>query len=468
MMKKSRNLIVCFTTVLLVLGITTPASLAYDLTSPKEEAIYVVLKPYGDVGSIYAVNSFETGKPGLITDYGDYSSLRNMTTKDPVHYADKTVTVNVPGGKFYYQGNPVSREIPWKIAISYTLDKQPIDAGTLLGKSGSLELTIEVKKNDKVRPEFFKNYSLQMALSLDTEKCSNIEAPGAMMANAGTSKSITFIHLSNTEKKYTVKADVRDFEMAPIQFNGVNLSIDLNLGDVENMTGNLSKLSGGIGRLDDGAQKLKKGSSEWKSGMENLAGRTKDLPPSSEQVYAAINQAAGGLAELLKNSEELKNLANTLLASTDPQVLALANGYLTQSTALEQLSAGLNSLAGRYSQFHSGISQVTDGINTLAGSYPEIDNGLGELSAAIHEMNLSTSSLDSDVHSIIQKMLSQSANKDYKPVSFLSKKNTHIQAVQFIMRTDALARPEEKQPPAAKEQTLTFWQRLVRLFQSVS
>ena len=68
---------------------TSPA-----LTGPaKEEVVYGKLNADGTVQRLYTVNHFAGSAGRTVTDYGDYTAVRNMTTTDPIAYADGAVTL---------------------------------------------------------------------------------------------------------------------------------------------------------------------------------------------------------------------------------------------------------------------------------------------------------------------------------------------------------------------------------------
>lgn len=54
---------------------------------------------------------------------------------------------------------------------------------------------------------------MQAALTLDTEKCSNIQADGATIANVGADKQISYTILPGKGLDAEITADVTDFEM---------------------------------------------------------------------------------------------------------------------------------------------------------------------------------------------------------------------------------------------------------------
>lgn len=131
------------------------------------------------------VNIFELDKEGRIIDYGEYQSLRNMTTTDSLEYSDDTVTIDAEAGKLYYEGKLDSNVMPWKVDIHYYMDGKEYTGEEIAGMSGALKITISITENTSCKGGFFDNYALQASLALDTDTCSNIEAPDATVANVG-------------------------------------------------------------------------------------------------------------------------------------------------------------------------------------------------------------------------------------------------------------------------------------------
>lgn len=430
----------------------------------KDENIYAVLNYDGQVDHLYAVNAFDMEEEGIITDYGDYDTVRNMTSTEEPEYQEGKVTVNAPQGRFYYQGNPLSKDLPWDIQIGYSFDGKSISPEELVGKSGAVEITILIGKNETIDTTYFDNFSLQISCGLDGDKFSQISAEGATIANAGNDKSLTFTHLPGKEKTYVIKANVTDFEMQPIQFAGVALSMDIEVDGVDDMTKDFSKLTDGIGDLKEGTDKLEEGSSDFNKGLNTLDNSTNQVKVSSGKIDAAISDSSKGLNTLIKSTKELKTLAKALLASPDPYTQSLAKGYLSQAKALEELSKGLSTLSDSYGKFDSGINKLTGGISSLANGYGKLDQGISSLSEGVEELNDETSGMDTKIEDKIDEMLADFTNQDYKPVSFLSDKNSSIDSVQFIIRTQALEHVEVVKVEEQEEKSLTFWDKLTQLF----
>ncbi len=56
------------------------------------------------------------------------------------------------------------------------------------------------------------------------------------------------------------------------------------------------------------------------------------------------------------------------------------------------------------------------------------------------------------------------SNDKYSPVSFVSERNTNAKFIQFVIKTTAVKAPETEQINEDIAETLTFWQKLLRLF----
>lgn len=211
----------------------------------KDENVYVRMGNDGEVLGTYVVNGFIVLDEGEITDYGDYESVKNLTNLDEIEKDKDEYTIYAEKGKFYYQGDIKNAELPWSFDVEYELDGKAIDPEDLAGESGDLELTIKVKKNDDMNVgDFFDNYMLQTAVTLDNDLCEDIEAEGATMVDTGASEKLTFTFMPGREKpaeddgavaSYVVKASVEDFEMDDITINGAPMMpVEMSFASADN------------------------------------------------------------------------------------------------------------------------------------------------------------------------------------------------------------------------------------------
>lgn len=645
--RRGQKLLAMALSAALVLTMGAPALADGTNAATKEEVIYANLAGDGSVTNIYAVNIFHSNG-GKITDYGDYSSVRNLTTEDEIKLNNGEVTGMIPEEKFYYQGNLNSKDLPWNISIQYFLDGQGIAAEDLAGRSGALEIRVSITQNEKVDSQFFEHYALQATLSLDTNKCTEIEAQGATVANVGAKKQLTYMILPNKGKDISIKANVRDFEFDGISINGINMELDIDDPDTGELTDQVSELQDGIAELDDGAKdlqsgasdladgfaalktglgtlgtganqvnqgatslysgvkELKQGISDLSAGLTTLSGKSGELTTSSKKVLdaltqiqsqlpsgdelkgqlaaleqgnkdakagvhkladglselakasAGINTAVGNLKSTLSGLNEIGTMAQGLLSSSDPdavntgrailgklqeinqkfgdvetmskkvsafndkmqeaakQAKTLATKYdalysgietlIASAKALPQLSSGISELKDNYTLFHKGVASYTNGVdNVKAGSdqlkrgAQKLYGGTGELKAGTNalangskdlsqganalnqgagqlkdgtgtlkdgtgELRDKTSDMDTKITDKVDEMIDDVIGGEFVPISFLSEKNTNVEAVQFVIQTQAVEIPEQVEQEEVKEEP-TFWQRIVNLFQ---
>ena len=370
-MKKYKNLAVkstaCILSAAMLLGSGFSAAAA-GANTQKDENIYVNLQQDGSVDGIYVVNSFRLETETDIVDYGKYDSVKNLTTDGELEKKGDTITATAPAGNFFYQGNLKTKEMPWELTIRYYLDGKEVQAEELAGKNGSLKITIHVGKNDSVDEAFFENYLLQATVTMNMDNCSNLKAAGATVGNVGTSKQLVYNIMAGQEKDIVITADILDFEMDPISFQGVPMSFDLDrdtlsmdalydkTGEIKDAADEFSdgaaELSDGAGALKDGAADLKDGANSLKEGIESYADGAQSLGDGVDTLKDGTDDLADGATELADGISSLKE-----------GVDQLAGGYNGEEGA----AAGARKLAEGADKLKSGAGQLSDGISALVG-----------------------------------------------------------------------------------------------------
>ena len=373
----------------LLAGSVTPVYAA-DENTPKDENVYVNLNQDGSVDGIYVVNSYR-----LDAD----TQVVNLTSDAEIQQQKGTVTVDAQAGEFFYQGNLQSKEIPWEISISYTLDGKEVSAEELAGKNGKLGISIHVGQNDQVDSEFFDNYLLQVTLTMDMERCSNLEAPGATAANVGTDKQLVYSILAGSEKDITVTADVLDFEMDAISFQGLPMNLDVDrelfsLDDLHDKAGEVSDaadefsngaqdLEGGVNSLQEGVEGLQSGAESLKEGIDSYADGAKSLGDGIDTLQDGSNDLADGAQELVDGIVSLQDGANQLRDGYSGENGA-ASGARKLADGVKELKAGSHQLSEGVSALIDMISGLgTNSAGSLDQKAQEALNGAEELNAAL-------------------------------------------------------------------------------------
>ncbi|NMA06245.1 MAG: YhgE/Pip domain-containing protein, partial [Ruminococcaceae bacterium] len=226
MKKKNRKLILSLLLSVIMLAAPVFAEAGgQPQKAEKSEVVYAVLDNSGSISNIYVVNILDIPSEGNYIDYGNYDSVKNLTDTSDISVSGDSVTFNAPTGDFYYQGNLVKKVLPWILNISYSLDGKSISSDALAGKSGNLRITINTKNNPDVNETFFNNYLMQISVTLNSEKCSDISAKGATIANAGKNKIVNFTAFPKSNHNFEITASVKDFEMEGMTFSAIPYSM---------------------------------------------------------------------------------------------------------------------------------------------------------------------------------------------------------------------------------------------------
>jgi putative membrane protein len=213
-MKKRAALGICF--ILLCTSVLAMAQVK------KTEVVYARLDALGAIEGVYIVNSFETLEPAQVKDYGRYMQVTNLSGIEPLSFNNEVLELSLERGRFYYQGDKENRELPWIISIGYSLDGETIAPQALSGADGKLEITLNASVNETLKA-YAQSMTLQITLTLDGDKCLDIQASRASIASAAGDKTLVYVILPGQSASYTVSAQVADFAMAGLQIAGVRM-----------------------------------------------------------------------------------------------------------------------------------------------------------------------------------------------------------------------------------------------------
>ena len=366
---------------------------AAEQGSEKEEVAYVNLNSDGSVNEINVVNIL-TVSGGKAVDYGNYASVRNMTTTDDIDYSNGKVNISTNTDKLYYEGKLEDNTIPWDISIQYYIDGVKYSANEIAGKSGALKIKINIKQNKHCKNNFFKGYALQLTMSLDTDNCTNIKADGATIANVGSKKQLTYTILPNKGADLEVTADVINFEMDAVTINGIKLNLNVEVDDKELME-QVDNLIDAVGKLDDGAGKINDGASTLKSSVQN-------------NLQNGVSSLADGASEMQSKAGDLKSGATAIdigAKSLESGSETLDNGVRSLQNGVGQLKNGLKTLNSKSSDLTTGSAQIKSALITIQTSLENVSvstDKLAGLTSASSQIKSGIADLVAGVQSLEQ------------------------------------------------------------------
>lgn len=377
-MKHMKRTMAILLATLLMVSMMSLSAFAAEENTPKEEVVYINLNADGSVKEINVVNIFNLDQDGQILDYGKYKNLRNMTTTDKIGYSGETVTIDAKSGKLYYEGKLDSNVMPWDIAIRYYMDDKEYKASDIAGKSGDLKITINITENKNCRGNFFEGYALQASVTLDTDKCSNIKAEGATVANVGSNKQLTYTILPNKEADIEITVKATNFEMSAIAINGIKLNLAIDIDDAE-IQSKIDEIIGAVNDLDEGAGKLKDGAEDLYDGTKLLNDKVGEFYTGVGALNTGAADLSSGLSVITAKNKELLDGAYSAFEGLCSASETILNAELTKNglptvtltpetyaTVLTELLKTMDADAVYNMAYNKALSEVTGQIEAQA------------------------------------------------------------------------------------------------------
>ena len=174
-----------------------------------------------------------------------------------------------------------------------------------------------------------------------------------------------------------------------------------------------------------------------------------DITNKISEVVSKISEAAGEVLKLKGQLDGYKQFYDGLLNYT---------GHVSEATVgAKNLKTNMGVLYSNTTKLKTSVGELNDAVNKLYG-------GTNDLADGTSEFVDKTSDMDSQISDEIDSMISSITSSDAKIESFVSDKNTNVEAVQFVIKTEAIEKEEAIIIEEIEEKTLTFGQKLLNLF----
>lgn len=253
-----------------------------------------------------------------------------------------------------------------------------------------------------------------------------VSAELAKLAQAGDSEAVALYK--------QVSAGNTDAVTQYVQAAGKLISVETLLkADASYIEGS-SKLINGI----DAQMSTSSGQTTLMSGAVSLQTNYKKFDASIQDLVSSLNN-------LMANMTQLKSGINKL-----------TDNYATLDSGIKEYTSAVNKITNGYSKVYEGALDLISGTHSLYKGTTELTDGTGEFRDE-------TSDLDSKVDDEVDSMIDNFAGGDFEVESFVSDKNTDVDSVQFVIKTEAIKK-EEVKVEEEKTEELNFWQKLLNLF----
>ena len=340
--------------------------------------------------------------------------------------------------------------------------------------------------------EAYKTLIAENGGDIDTLKQSNSDAIDMLTQLDSQLSSLDTAF--NTIQKLLSSLDQSQLD----KINAILSQAGISLDELENLLNTRSMISSLITLLEannaciEGTEAYLNAASE---GLQELASGAEELQQKYTQFDTAINQMADSLQNITYQMAELACAVNELVKAYGylddgineytSGVAQIAAGYSQVSEGASQLAIGSKSLKSGTDSLYSGTTELLEGIvefydatGTLTDSTGQLDEGVAKLLTGIAELNSGseelkdgtaemrqkTNGMDTQISDKIDEMIDKITGNNAETISFVSDKNTNIQAVQFVIQTASIKIPENTEEPVQEEEGSGFLDKLLDLF----
>ena len=347
-MKKSLRFASAALALTLAAGCAMPAFAAGKSSFSKSETVYAVMNGDGSIKST-TVSEHLYSASGLanVTDKTTLTDIQNTESDAEFTQNGEELVWNTNDTDVYYKGN-TDKALPIDVKVTYALDGQEAALEDIIGKSGHLTVTVNLKNNETGTVNVNgKDRTIVTPLITAVGvilggDASNVTAEHGMIESAAKKQRCRLCHtlpgvkdsLSGLlpdevdsiedylQDTVTVEADVEDFTCPQVMVACATSTAALGTDNVFDLS-SINDLTDGINQLNDAMSQLMDGAS---------------------QLVDGTSQLAGGVLALLDG-------ANTL-----------NNGAAALDDGLGQLTNGLDTLSANNAALNAGAQQVADGV----------------------------------------------------------------------------------------------------------
>lgn len=404
-----RPLALLLAAVLAAAPLCTSALAAGELEPVCDESYYATLDYYGGLMDASVVKSYQTNGHTSLTDYGTYDDIINLTDDRTPTVSDGTVTFDLgedAPSRFYFEGKTQQpfHDLPWTFSVSYKLNGAPALAEDLAGKTGLVEIDLDVLPNLNASVYSRNNLVLTAATAFNADDILSLEAPGAEVQLVGNLRTVLFMVMPGEEQHFAIRVGSDDFSFSGLvllavpatlqqldqiadlreakekvedSYDAINDSMDVILNTLDGMSGSLNATASGLDRLNAARGTISSGKGQ--------------VYDSADAALADLDALNGALAPLNGHldtaSQALTDTTGTLTALTENAV-ALKPELSAARKSIQNLQSDtkkLKGLAGSIESYNKEAAQI-------AGN---LENDFSDMSDALEDLERSLAKLES-------------------------------------------------------------------------
>ncbi len=354
-------------------------------------------------------------------------------------------------------------------SVSVTTDdfKALIQASSEL-KSGIESLVSNVSfLYQNVSYESYKSVMLQNGLDIEALKQSNDSAINALQATiVSLSEQIATLQAAGVDTTQ-LQSQVAQLDNIISLFGANNASISGTESYLSTIHENLLALLEAVTALQTNYTIFDAKIDELVNMLGGLAYKLTELSTAIntlvteyEKLDSGINAYTEGVSEILAGYSQVSDGATKLVTGSG----TLKNGTETLYSGTSDLLSGIVEVYNGTGTLTDGTGTLDEGVAKLLTGIVDLYDGTGELKDGTTTMREETSGMDTEISDKIDELLESITGGDRDIVSFVSEKNTNVNAVQFVIQSQAIEVSEVEENYSQPVEELNFWGKLLKLF----
>ena len=333
-------------------------ALASEENPRYHENYYALLSATGELKQGSVVRQYEARGMQTVTDYGKYSSIKNLSNGVDAESDGECHVFHFPNGApetLYIEGETTEpfAILPWKINISYELNGLTVDPSVLAGEKGLVKIHVDFTRNPDAQDYAKKNYVLIARANVSMEDILSLKAEKAEVVTLGEKKEVMFVLLPGEEDSFDIEVGSNSFSFDGLQFQ----MMPLRSAQVEK----IKDIQDSKKDVEDSYHALKDAGNDLLSNIESSRKSLRDMEKS-------LHEANSSVKSIQEEGRAFQEERDKSYDSLDK---------LTES--LTPVNGNLSDLTATIGDTKKNIDERKDSINRIQNSLRDLEDSLTEL-----------------------------------------------------------------------------------------
>lgn len=411
-----------------VVMVSSFPAFAADVT--KNETVYVNLDEQGGVSQVIVSDWLHANQSGLkVIDQTNLENIINVKGEEQPELNGNNLTWNMASEDLFYQGT-TNEALPLDVKVTYFLEGKEISGKELIGKSGQVEIHLEIiNKESMVKTiegkerTLYTLFETASVLTLPMDQFKNVEINTGKMISDGNNNIITYVAIPgltetigddtdfiDVPNKLVVKAEATEFEMGPIMITAMSKFPEIEdikeldkmsdlIGAVESLNDAAVELLDASKKLNDGQQLFASKVGEFRNGFKTFESGSSKFLEAISKLSAGANKANEGAKQLADGLAQLDVKSQVLVSGLSDfanggRAFAESAGQFAKGAA--QLAEATTGLTDKTAQLHEGAKKVSEGATALKQGQAQVTGGLTQSVQGVAKLKMAVAQSKGD------------------------------------------------------------------------